>query len=78
MPGFLPGIEVTAVNWTNDTETSMSKETRVRKSVIVGDKEEASWHPGATWRANGGWASEEGNENREIKQLIVQGCISVE
>lgn len=78
MPGFPPGIEVTAVNWTNVTETSMSKETSVRKSVTVGDKEEASWHPRAMWRANGGWASEEGNESREIKQWIVQGCIRVQ
>ena len=50
----------------------------VRKSVTVGDKEETSWHPRVMGKVNWSWASEMGNEDREIKQVIVEGSISVE
>ena len=50
----------------------------MRKSVTVGDKEETSWHPRVMGKVNWSWASKMGNEDREIKQVIVHGSINVE
>ena len=75
---FLLEAEAMAVNWTSKLETSMSKGTHVRKSVTVGDKEETCWHPRVMGKVNWSWASKMGNEDREIKQVIVRGSINVE